>query len=321
MAKNVLAIDLGGTHATCGLVSDEKVISSTTVDFEDTLKLTPLLPRIEDALRSLLRDFDSGCEHIAGIGVGFCGIVDTRHNRIAATNGKYVDAPETDLQAWAKSKFGLPLRLENDTRMALLGECFAGAGRGETDVVMFTLGTGIGGVAMMDGRPLQGKHGQAGVLGGHIPVRVGGRRCTCGGIGCAETEAGGWSLPLVSKEWPGFEQSALARGEINFRNLFACAESGDRVALEIRRHCLDVWAMVAVAAVHSFDPDVLIYGGGIMRSGEIILRHIREHLTRYAWTPWGQVDVQAAELGDAAPLLGAVPLLTGSLSAEHDHVR
>lgn len=306
---NVLAIDLGGTHANCGLVSGDKILRSITIDFEETRTLAPLLPRIEQALRSLIQDSGLDTMQIAGIGLGFCGLVDSRHNRITSTNGKYIDAPELDLEAWARERFQLPLRIENDTRMALLGECHAGAGRGETDVVMFTLGTGIGGVAMMDGRLLQGKHGQAGLLGGHVPLRIGGRPCTCGGIGCAETEAGGWSLPLVCAEWKDFASSMLAGQEINFRNLFACAARGDRVAFEIQKHCLDVWAATAVAAVHSFDPDVLLYGGGVMKSSDIVLPYIREYLSRYAWTPWGQVQVRAAELGDAAALIGAVPLL------------
>jgi len=312
---NVLAIDLGGTHANCGLVSGNQILRSITIDFEETRILAPLLPRIEQALRTLMRDSGLDATSIAGIGLGFCGLVDARRNRITSTNGKYIDAPDLDLEAWARERFQLPLRIENDTRMALLGEYHAGAARGETDVVMFTLGTGIGGVAMMGGRLLQGKHGQAGLLGGHIPLRIGGRRCTCGGIGCAETEAGGWSLPLICAEWKDFASSALASEEINFRNLFACAGAGDRVAMEIRQHCLDVWAATAVAAVHSFDPDLLVYGGGVMKSSDIILPYVREYLSRYAWTPWGQVQVRAAELGDAAALIGAVPLLmTGELN-------
>jgi glucokinase len=312
MEKYVLAIDLGGTHASCGLISGRNVLHSLTLPFQDTSRLAPLLPVLEHALHRLLSDFGLPPRAISGIGMGFCGLVDARSHRITSTNGKYIDAPDLDLEAWAQARFHLPLRIENDARMALLGECFAGAAQGETDVVMFTLGTGIGGVAMMHGRPLKGKHGQAGILGGHIPVRIGGRRCTCGGIGCAETEAAGWSLPLVAAEWKGFEKSALARGDINFKNLFACAESGDQVAWEIRQHCLDVWATLAVAAVHCFDPDLLLYGGGVLRSGDLILRHIREHLARYAWSPWGQVEVRAAMLDDKAPLLGAVPLLEDS---------
>ncbi len=78
--------------------------------------------------------------------------------------------------------------------MALLGERYAGAGRGFDDIVMTTLGTGIGGAAMIGGKLLRGKHAQAGCLGGHIPVKFGGRQCTCGAIGCAEAEASGWSF-------------------------------------------------------------------------------------------------------------------------------
>jgi glucokinase len=92
---------------------------------------------------------------------------------------------DIDLAEWFIENVGLPARIENDARMALLGESYAGAARGFTDVVMMTLGTGIGGVAMIEGKLLRGKHAQAGCLGGHIPAVFNGRPCTCGAIGCA----------------------------------------------------------------------------------------------------------------------------------------
>lgn len=299
----ILAIDLGGSHAACALVEDAKLVAKEVVSFRDGSRLEPILPLLEDSLRKLLK---SGSAE--GIGIGFCGLVDAPNTRVSSTNDKFADAVNVDLAAWARDRFDLPLRLENDARLALLGECAAGAARGETDVVMFTLGTGIGGVAMMNGHPLQGKHGQAGVLGGHVPVRLHGRRCTCGAIGCAESEASGWALPLVCAEWPGFEQSSLSRHQINFENLFACAAAGDPVAKEIQRHCLSVWGAAAVAAIHAFDPDVLVYGGGVMKSGDLVLHFIRDYVHRYAWTPWGKVEVRAAQLGNDAALLGAIPL-------------
>lgn len=299
----VLAVDLGGTHAACALVNDAQLVAKEVVIFPDALKLEPILPALEAALDRLLQRGSA-----EGVGFGFCGLVDATNTRVSSTNGKFVDAVDVDLGAWSRSRFGLPLRLENDARLALLGECAAGAGQGETDVVMFTLGTGIGGVAMMGGRPLQGKHGQAGVLGGHTPVRVGGRRCTCGGLGCAESEASGWSLPLVYAEWTGVAESALRSREINFENLFACAADGDTVAEQVRQHCLAVWGATAVAAIHAFDPDVLIYGGGVMKSGDAIVPYIQNYVNQYAWTPWGKVQVRAAQLGNDAALLGVVPL-------------
>ncbi len=299
----ILAVDLGGTHASCALVEDVSVLAREVVPVRDLALLGPALPAIQGALERLNRDGSA-----QGVGFGFCGLVDTLSSRVTSTNGKFEDAPQIDLVGWAQNQLGLPLRLENDARLALLGECHAGAGKSETDVVMFTLGTGIGGVAMMDGRLLHGRHGQAGVLGGHVPVKLGGRRCTCGGVGCAESEASGWALPLVCEEWTNFKESALAKKEINFENLFACAANGDRAAIEIQRHCLNVWGATAVAAIHAFDPELLLYGGGVMKSAEIVIPFIEDYVSRYAWTPWGKVRVRAAQLGNDAALFGVVPL-------------
>jgi glucokinase len=310
MKMRVLAIDLGGTHARCALVEGSKVLQVAELRFSDLRFLAPLLPQIESVLRGLMA---GSTEPIAGIGLGFCGLVDARVNRVSSTNKKFIDAPGLDLPGWAREQFGLPLLLENDARLALLGECYTGAAQHETDVVMFTLGTGIGGVAMVEGRLLRGKHGQAGVLGGHVPVRFNGRTCTCGAIGCAESEASGWSLPLVCAEWPGFADSSLSQGEINFKNLFSCAASGDPVSSAIRDHCLQVWGAAAVGAVHAFDPELLVYGGGVMRSADAILPFIEGYVAQHAWTPWGKVRVRAAKLGDDAALLGAIPLLKKEL--------
>lgn len=299
----ILAVDLGGSHAACALVEDQAIVARGEITLGEGVALAAILPDIAEVLRRLNHP-----NAAQGVGFGFCGLVDARNTRVSSTNGKFEDAVNLDLRSWSQSEFGLPLRLENDARLALLGECSAGAAQGETDVVMFTLGTGIGGVAMIDGRPLQGKHGQAGVLGGHVPVKFNGRPCTCGAIGCAESEASGWALPLVCAEWPGFDTSALHHRDINFENVFACAAAGDRVAQEVQRHCLSVWGAAAVAAIHAFDPDVLLYGGGVMKSGAAILPFIQDYVNQYAWTPWGKPTVRAARLGNDAALLGVIPL-------------
>jgi glucokinase len=305
---SILAVDLGGTHATCAVVEGKQILARETVSLPAPASLSAALSTIAGPLATLCAASPAN-----GIGFGFCGLVDSRNTRIASTNGKYTDAPSLDLSTWAMDQFGLPLRLENDARLALLGECYAGAAEGESDVVMFTLGTGIGGVAMIDGRLLRGKHEQAGVLGGHTPVTLNGRRCTCGGLGCAESEASGWSLPLVASAWPGFATSALAAGKIDFENLFSCAALGDAVARAIVDHCLRVWGAAAVAAIHAFDPEVLIYGGGVMQSADAILPFLQEYVKKNSWTPWGTVQVRAAQLGNDAALLGVVPLFEQEL--------
>lgn len=308
-----LAVDLGGSHAACAAVEGPHVLAVETVSLESAAGLVGALPEIVGALRRAASAAGVGVGECAGLAFGFCGLVDSAAGRVLSTNAKYDDAPGVDLPAWCREALGLPLRVENDARLALLGERYAGAARGFDDIVMMTLGTGIGGVAMVEGRLLRGKHFQAGVLGGHLPAAFDGRPCTCGGVGCVEAEASTWSLPRVAREAPGFEASALARAEpIDFEVLFACAAAGDRVAAEVRDRCLRVWAAGAVGMIHAWDPEVLVVGGGVMRNAGAVLPFLEAQVHAHAWTPWGKVAVRAASLGDRAALLGAVPLLEGA---------
>ena len=308
----VLSVDLGGTHAMCGIVEERTILACEAIDADSTQGLRSLLPCVVEKFRALFENQGLSWEDFEGIAVGFPGLVDTRTGRVLSTNAKYEDAPTIDIAAWSLEVLGLPLRIENDARMALLGESYAGAARGFTEVVMITLGTGIGGAAMIEGKLLRGKHSQAGCLGGHIPVLfTGTRRCTCGSIGCAEAEAGGWSLPLIVNEWPGASASALAKyHKVGFKELFEEAAAADPVALAIRDRCLSVWCADAVALVHAYDPEIIVIGGGVMKSAASIIPVIQSYVQKYAWTPWGKVQVRPAELGNNAALLGAIPLLS-----------
>jgi len=309
----VLAVDLGGSHAGCAIVQDRNLIRSRTIVTSGNDGTATALASVSAALRHLAEQEALPLTSFAGIAFGFCGLVDRQQGRVTSTSGKYQDAPQLDLPAWARKEFGLPLVLENDARMALLGERYAGAAEGFDDIVMVTLGTGIGGAAMMGGRLLTGKHFQAGCLGGHLPLSLDGTPCSCGGIGCAESEAAAWAMPRVCRSWPGFATSLLAREEITFAALFCCADAGDAVAQQVLDRCLRVWGANAVAMIHAYDPELLVYGGGVMRSGgDRIVYSVRDHVNRYAWTPWGKVQVRAAALGNTAALLGAIPLIAES---------
>ncbi len=305
-----LAIDLGGSHATCAVLDEQAILASEVVACDGAVGLTPVLPTLAATLRGLLTKLAIRAEDCEGLGFGFCAMVDARTSRVVGTNQKYEDMVGIDFPAWSQREFGLRIRMDNDARMALLGEHFAGSARGCDDVVMFTLGTGIGGAAMMGGRAIRGKHAQAGCLGGHISASADGRPCTCGAIGCTESEAAGWSMPLVAKDWPGYAVSALGQDEpVNFEKLFRYAEQGDKVATAIRDRCMRVWAAGAVGAIHAYGPDLVVYGGGVMKSANIILPFIQAYVEKHAWTPSGKVTVCAAELGNHAGLLGAIPLL------------
>jgi glucokinase len=308
-----LAIELGGTHSVAGIVQGERVIAKETVPSTGSDRLGPTLEQFASVLRKLAAKHQVAFRDCAGVSIAFCGLVDTKRARVLSTNLKYEDAPEIDLAGWARDTFGLHLRLENDARLALLGERFAGAARGFDDVVMMTIGTGIGGAAMMEGRLLRGKHFQAGCLGGHLPMNPRGRLCSCGAAGCAESEASTFALPGLLQSFPGFEQSVLAKATpLDYRTVFEAADAGDDLAQRVVAYSIDVWSALLVGLIHAYDPEVIVVGGGVMKRAARILPAL-EARAATAWTPWGRVQIQLAQCGSDAALLGAVPLLEEQL--------
>lgn len=305
-----ISIDMGGSHVKLAVVENANILAANEISFDYGAGLLPLLPVFKTIVYDLLSKLGIPVKDCIGLAMGAAAMVDRTTGRVVSTNGKFDDAPGIDLPAWCQAEFGIPFAVENDARMALLGEWYAGAARGVDDVVMITLGTGIGGAAMAGGKLYRTKQVQGGTVGGHIPVLFTGRRCTCGAFGCMETEAAGWSLPLVAKEWPGIEGSRLATVErVDFRAVFEFAREGDAIATAIRDRCLHVWAVGIVGLIHMYGPERVIIGGGVMKSADVIIPYIQEYVRNYSWTPSGTVLVVPATLGNDAGLLGAIPLL------------
>jgi glucokinase len=316
----VLACDLGGTRLKIGLVRGARVLAKTVVPANSKQGLMPQLPALKAAWLRLLEEQNLRLADCSGISVAFPSLVDTASGRVLAEYGKFSDAPHLDLRAWALNELGLRLAIENDARMALIGEWQAGVGRGIENLAMITLGTGLGTSAVIEGKVLRGKHGQAGVLCGHLTVRYGGRPCSCGNIGCAEAEASTAFLRDMAAGRPEFDRSSLRQhAELNYGLTFEHAAAGDAWAVALRDHSLQVWGALAVNLIHAFDPEMLILGGGIMGSAEVILPAIRDYVARYAHTPWGKVQVVASELGDQAALMAAEWLLQEQLGIGTRH--
>jgi glucokinase len=307
---NILACDLGGTRLKIGVVRDGQVLAQTVMPANSQLGLAPQLPMLKRAWLELLDGLRLTLVDCAGVTVAFPSLVDNATGRILAEYGKFADAMGLDLRAWARADLGLPLAIENDARMALIGEWRAGAGRGCDNLVMMTLGTGLGVCAVVEGRVLRGRHGQAGVLGGHLTVRYGGRRCTCGNLGCAEAEASTAFLRQLAEAAPEWARSSLrAAATLDYAQVFAHAAAGDACAAALRDHSLLVWGSLAVNLIHAYDPEVVILGGGIMASAGVVLPAVADHVHRHAHTPWGQVRVVPSALGDQAALVAGEWLL------------
>lgn len=310
----VLAIDLGGSHAACGVVRDGAVIAARDLSADGSSAFAPLLPSISESFVELLCDAHIDRTDCAAVVLGFCGIVNAREKRVLATNHKFDDAPQLDLCAWFEQNLGLPFFLENDARLALLGEHRFGAARGAHDAVMVTLGSGIGGAALLDGRLLQSRHGLAGAIGGHLPIVLGGRLCSCGNRGCAESEASTAFLAEIYREQAGGACGLLSKCKtIGFAEVFGAVEDGDRPAIAVLQHCLDAWSNLTVALIHAYDPEVVVFGGSVLKRSEEILPRLQEYVDAHAWTPGRKVPLRAAALGSNAALLGAIPLVEYSL--------
>ncbi len=260
---------------------------------------------------------------LAGVALGFPGVVDGNSGEILSTLNKYTDAPDLDLHGWARREFGLPLRMENDACLALLGEVASGAGQGMRDVVMVTLGTGIGGAAMIDGQLLRSWRGQAGCLGGHLPVNFAGRKCTCGAIGCAETEASTAALPELLRRSPGFPQSVMAQvAEPDFKALFRAADAGDAVACSVLNHCVQIWSILTVGLVHAYGPELVLLGGGVLERGASLLDPIRHYVENHVWrTSRGVPRIERAQLGPEAALIGGETLFQDPERLRAAHTR
>lgn len=305
-----IACDLGGTHVSVAVVKDSSLLAARDVPVESKDGLAAVLPLIHRTVLELLHIASVRLPDCLGFVLSLPSLVDFKYARIASTNDKYADATSVDLHGWCRENLGLPIAVENDARAALRGELLCGAAAGCSDVLLLTIGTGIGSAVLVGGVPFRTRHLQGGNLGGHIPVSLHGRKCTCGAIGCMEAEASSWSLPAIVAEWPGMERSALKAIEsINFKDLFEHAEAGDLVAQEVVDHCIHVWCVGVVGLVHVYGPERIIFGGSVMSRADSILPKIASYVNEHAWTPSGPVSIVPAKLGNHAALYGAIPIL------------
>lgn len=306
----IVGIDLGGTRIKAGLVKNGQLIDSEIINADSITGLAGQLPKIENLIDRILFKNNITRKALTGIGSTFPGIVDSGKMKILSTNVKYPDATRINLKTWVQNTFSVPFVIDNDARISLIGEWQYGAGKGTDDLVMVTLGTGIGGAALMEGKLIKGKHFVAGCLGGHFTINHHGTECQCGNIGCVEAEASSWRLPHLAKESEGFEKSALSRiTNIDYEQVFKLAAEGDKLAVSLKDHSVRAWGFGIVNMIHAYDPDRVIVGGGIIKDNDEIIEAFQEIVNKHTWTPWGKVEVVKAQWPELNAILGCEYLL------------
>lgn len=306
----IVAIDLGGTFIKLGLIKNGVIIDKRTLISQSANGLVSRLSELVESVNVILNQNGILKSQLKGIGVAFPGLVNSKECSVIATNAKYDDAKEIDFGKWAYDNWQLPIVMDNDTRLSAIGEWKYGIAQGIDNLVMMTIGTGIGTGVILEGEILRGVHFQAGSLGGHFVIDYKGNDCTCGNKGCVETVASTFFLPDIIKKNPAlsdeFKNNAY---NIDFKAIFELAAAGNSDAKLVMDQCLDAWSAAIVTYIHAYDPQIVVLGGGIMKSEKYILPVLQQHVNKYAWSPIEKVLVVASVLGDNAALYGIEYLL------------
>lgn len=309
-ARLVIGIDVGGTKAAAGLVGDDLEVLATTKRPTHGVDTDELLDLLADEVDELRERADGP---VAAVGLGIPGLLD-REGRVWKAPNLPVD-PGVNIGQELARRTGLPVASDNDANCAAIAEHAAGAGRGHDDLVLLTVGTGVGGGVVVAGEPLRGAHGMAAELG-HIVIHADGRPCIgdCPNHGCLEAEASGTALGRIAHELaaqsPG---SALAgeaaKGTLDGPRVTELAQAGDADAIEALRQ-LGVNLGVGMSSLANiFDPGLILVGGGVSAAGDLLLVPAREEFARRAMPPIVErTEVRLARFGGEAGLLGAAIL-------------
>jgi len=301
-----IVIDMGGTMIKIGIVREGILLSNTSLIAGNHSSLKERLNEIGDVVDELL---SGKAYQPIGVGIAFPGIVNSSSGKILSRYVKYPDAQEINLPEWAMNRWSLPLVIENDARAALVGEWKYGAGKGNDNLVLVTLGTGFGSAVMIDGKLLRGKNHLAGNLGGHMTINLSGRQCNCGNIGCLETECSSWAIGNYVRNLSGYEKNQFKDQEISFKNIFKASAEGNEFMSNVVEHCLKAWSLGIISLIHAYDPDLVIIGGGVMKSEAMILPYVKKMVAQHSWVKEETLLIHTACEIEFAGLLGMYHLL------------
>jgi glucokinase len=311
--QRYIGLDVGGTSMKAGVVDDTGgVLSSVQLPTEAAKGQEHGLQQMVQAIRQAAAAAKLDLSQIAAIGVATPGMMD-----IPA--GVILDPP--NLRPWKNvpvrqaiaGAFGLPTAFQNDANAAALGEYWVGAGQGARCLVFFTLGTGIGGGIILEGKILEGAHSHGAELG-HTCIEITNPRpCGCGRSGCLEAYASGSAVVRRAQEaLRGYTgRSSLFRRrvldpDLSARQIFEAALTHDEVAVRIVDETAYYLAVGATNVMHVIDPEMVVFGGGMVAAGEPFLDRIRYYIKQLALpVPAAKTHIAFAQLGSDAGFIGA----------------
>ncbi len=316
MNKYFIGVDLGGTNIKFGIVSDKgRVLQKGMLSAQASLGRRAILNNINKAVEESLTFARRKNIKIKGIGVGSPGTVNLESGKIEGSCPNLPQMVNINLKGWLSKSFKFPIYVDNDANVMALAESKFGAAKGYKDALCLTLGTGIGGGIILDGKLFHGSS-FAGAEFGHMTICYNRRVCNCGGIGCLEMYA---SAPAMVKDAKRLLQRnkesiiyKLIRGDLDKLTteiIFEAERKGDVLASDvINQACRYLGAGIA-SAVNLLNPQVVIIGGGVSEGGERFIRRIKKEVKRRAFpSATKNLKVVKAKLGNDAGFIGAAML-------------
>lgn len=307
-ADCVIGVDLGGTKLAAGVIDEELRVHHRAFRPAPT---SGMLDALEEITRELIQTSD---DPVTAVGMGIPSLMDRAAGVARWTN--HLDLTGVAVADLMSDRLGLPVTVDNDANVAMLAELHAGAAQGAAHAVMLTLGTGIGGAIVVDGRLVRGARGSAGELG-HIVVDLDGPPCpgNCPSRGCLEAVASGTALAVAGDHAVvNDRESALAKAEAAGRTITGAlvtelAHDGDPAAVSAVEAVGRKLGIGLASIANALDPEVIVIGGGVIACGELLLGPAREELAKRALPPIAEtVRVEPARFGAESGMLGAALL-------------
>ena len=307
--KYCFGVDIGGTTVKIGLFTTEgELLEKWEIKTRTENKGEAILPDIAESLKRKMEEKGLAVQEMSGIGLGIPAPVDAKG---VVQNTANLGWGYKEVKREMEELTGLPVEAGNDANVAALGEMWLGAGKGRENMIMVTLGTGVGGGVIVNGRPLVGAHGAGGEIG-HLCVNYEEtEHCGCGKTGCLEQYASATGIArLARKRLEKDDADTVLRGRhLSAKSVFDALKEGDKVAEEIVEEFGEYLghALANLAAVT--DPAVIVIGGGVSRAGEILLGYVEKNFQKKAFFSNKDTEFVLATLGNDAGICGAAKLI------------
>jgi len=309
MKEYCFGIDVGGTTVKCGLFDVKgTVIDKWEIPTRTENNGSNILPDVAATIADKIREKSLDRDEIAGIGIGVPGPVNEEGEVPTAVNLHW---GYVNLVAQMEKMTGLEVKAGNDANVAALGEMWKGGGAGYHNVVLVTLGTGVGGGIINDSKIVVGSHGAGGEIG-HIHVTDSlTQKCNCGNCGCLEQVASATGITFLANRRLEADStpSILRGGEISAKTVFDAVKQNDAVAIEIAEEFGKYLGLALANIAGVTDPDIFVIGGGVSKAGPVLLDYIVKYYREYAFLSCKDTPFALAELGNDAGIYGAARLV------------